>query len=441
MMKIKDILKVVKGLPLNLEKADLEVERFIIDSRKAEKGTFFVPLKGSKADGHDFIYDALKKGSFGYFTAFRKDFKNGILVKDTLTALTDIGKFKRSKLKMAVGITGTSGKTTTKEILRYLLTGTFRLYATEGNYNNEIGLPLTLSNIPPDTDIGIFELGASKKGDIRRLVNISHPEIRVLTSVGYGHIEGFGSFKGVIDGKGEIFEGGEVCVLPKDLEKYYITRLKNFITFGRSENADIRILNVRITPEGTVGIIGCKKDKVSITVPAFSKALFNNIGAALSVLYALDLNPLSYAEKLHDFNLPDGRGKVIKKGSIIVIDDSYNANPLSVNNAVDTLNDIPLFKTIILGDMLELGDISKEMHENIGRKILSSDIDLIFLYGKDTYYTYKILKEKKEVFYFENKEDLYRKLMEKIKNKKCAVLVKGSRGMKMEDIVKKVLQS
>ncbi|ACO04716.1 MAG TPA: UDP-N-acetylmuramoyl-tripeptide--D-alanyl-D-alanine ligase [Persephonella sp.] len=440
-MKIKEILEIVKGRPLKLRDADKEIKRFIIDSRKAQKDSFFVPLKGSKADGHDFIDDALKKGSSGYLTSIETDYKNGILVDDTLKALTEIGIFKRKKLKKAVGITGTSGKTTTKEILRFLLSDIFRVYATEGNYNNEIGLPLTLSNIPENTEVGVFELGASKRGDISKLVSISKPEVRVLTSVGHGHIEGFGSFEGVVQGKGEIFDGGEISVLPEDLKIYYMDRLKKYVTFGISDYADIKISEINITPEGTAGTVSYKNDKIRITVPVYSRALFNNIAAALSVLYALDINPVRSAEKLRDFSLPEGRGKVLRKGSLTVIDDSYNANPLSVKNAIETLSGIPSFRVLILGDMLELGDLSEQMHIKVGKEILSSDIDLILLYGRETYHTYTVIKDKKNSYHFDDKEKLYRKLMDSIKDKECVLLVKGSRGMRMEDIIEKVLQS
>ncbi len=440
-MKIRDILRIVKGLPLNLEDADINVEKFVIDSRKSQEGSFFVPLKGSKADGHDFIEDALKKGASGYFSSIKVSYKNGILVDDPLEALTEVGRFKRSFLDKAIGITGTSGKTTTKEILKFLLSDTFKVYATEGNYNNEIGLPLTLSNIPEGTQIGVFELGASKRGDISKLVDISKPEVRVLTSVGHGHIEGFGSFEGVVQGKGEIFDGGEVSVLPEDLKIYYMDRLKKYVTFGISDYADIKISDIDINPEGTAGTVSYRNDKIRITVPAYSRALFNNIAAALSVLYVLDINPVRSAEKLRDFSLPEGRGKVLRKGSITVIDDSYNANPLSVKNAIETLSGIPSFRVLILGDMLELGNLSEQMHIKVGKEILGSDIDLVLLYGRETYHTYNVIKDKKDSYHFDDKEKLYRKLMDSIKDKECVLLVKGSRGMRMEDIIEKVLQS
>ncbi len=213
-MDIKDIAKITSGRLINPEQTQ-KIEKFIIDSRKAQKGTFFVPLKGKNTDGHNFIKNALEKGSVGYFSEKEVSFSNGILVNNTLDALTKVGKYKRKSLQKAVGITGTAGKTTTKELLKLVLSQFFKTYGTEGNYNNQIGLPLTLSNIPENTEIGVFELGANKKGDISDLVNILEPDITVLTTVGDAHNEGFGTFKDIVEAKGEIFNTGEFAVLPE----------------------------------------------------------------------------------------------------------------------------------------------------------------------------------------------------------------------------------
>ena len=440
-MKIKEVVSITAGKPINLVNPEEKIVKFVIDSRKSGKGTFFVPLKGSNVDGHDYIQDAVNKGAVGYFSSKETSFRNGIYVNNTLEALTEVGKYKRKYLRKAIGVTGTSGKTTTKEIISFLLSQQFRVYATEGNYNNEIGHPLTLANIPENTENGIFELGASKKGDIKRLINISQPEIRVLTSVGYGHVEGFGSFEGVIEGKGEIFEDGEISILPDKLFNYYRKKLSKFILFGSSEEADIKISDVKVTTSGTEGRIKYKSDEIYLRIPVYNEAVFYNIAAASAVLYAVDINPIENLKILENFLLPEGRGKVLKKGNITIIDDSYNANPLSVTNAVRTLNKIPGYRVLILGDMLELGKYSKKLHRDIGEKILETDIDLVLLYGKEMRYTFEVIKDRKVSYYFEDKHSLFLKLMEKIMDKETVLLVKGSRGMRMEEIIQKVLQS
>ncbi len=438
-MKLKDVVEITKGIPINPIDLNTEIKGFSIDSRQVKNGEIFVPLKGNKFDGHQFIEDAINKGALGYFTEKEIKLKNGIWVNGTLEALTEIGKNKRKELEVAIGITGTAGKTTTKELLKFVLSKKFKTYATKGNYNNQIGLPLTLANIPKDTEVGIFELGANKIGDIKELVQISKPDIRVLTSVGYGHTEGFGNFEGVIKGKGEIFLDSNNNVVPVHLKNFY--NLEKYITFGLSDEADIKIKDVKITKNGTKGIIQYKNDKIVLELPVYNKAIFNNIGAVAGVLFYLDLNPIKNIKVLEGFNLPEGRGKVIKHKNLSIIDDAYNANPLSVENAIHSLNSIPTYKVFVLGDMLELGEFSESLHREIGRLIKKTDIDLVLLYGKYTNYTYEELKNVKKAFYSNNQKILIELLSKKLKPLKqpVTILFKGSRGMKVEKMMNELI--
>ena len=279
-------------------------------------------------------------------------------------------------------------------------------------------------------------MGAGKIGDISYLVSISKPEIRVLTSIGYGHTEKFGSFENVIRGKGEIFEGGEVAILPSDIKGFF--HHKNIITFGSDERSDIKILSVRVNNKGTEGIIQIGKKLHRIEIPVFNVAVFYNLGAVFSVLLYLGIDPEKVIEKLHLFSLPEGRGKVIKYKNLTIIDDTYNANPLSVENAVKTLSMIKGKKIIVLGDMLELGDYSCRKHKELGKIIENSPIDTAIFYGDQMKYAYEILKDKKEVYHFEEKKDIADFISRKKEN--ITVWVKGSRGMKMEQIIHHIVQ-
>lgn len=415
---------------------DIRINKFTIDSRQIKKGDFFVPLKGSRYDGHQFITDALKKGAVGFFTQTAYPHPNSIYVKNTLDALITVGKYKRKKLSFAVGITGTSGKTTTKELLDFVLSDYFKTYSTPGNLNNEIGHPLTLANIPDGTQAGIFEMGAGKIGDISYLVSISEPEIRVLTSVGHGHTEKFGSLENVIRGKGEIFEGGDVAVLPSTVRTFY--QHKNVITFGSDENADIKISGVKINNRGTEGIIHTGKKSHRIQVPVFNMAVFNNLGAVFGVLQYLGIDPEKVIEKIGLFSLPEGRGKVIRHKNLTIIDDTYNANPLSVENAVRTLSMIRGRKIIVLGDMLELGKYSYQKHKEVGKIIGNSSIDTAIFHGDHMRYAYEELKGRKEAYYFEEKKDIANFILRT--NENITVWIKGSRGMKMEQIIHQIVQ-
>ncbi|MDQ7056245.1 MAG: UDP-N-acetylmuramoyl-tripeptide--D-alanyl-D-alanine ligase [Persephonella sp.] len=376
--------------------------------------------------------DALKNGASGFFTERPTTYKNGILVKNTLTALTEVGRFKRKQLDIAVGITGTAGKTTTKELLRFILSEFFPVYATEGNLNNEIGLPLTLANITEGAKIGIFEMGAGKVGDISHLIRISEPEIRVLTAVGHGHTEKFGSLENVIRGKGEIFEGGEMGILPFRLLKHY--RLKNFLTFGTEEDADIKITGVEITEKGTEGVISIKSRSYKIFLPVYSRAVFHNLGAVFGVLEYLKISPEKAVRKLSDFSLPEGRGRIIQTENFTIIDDSYNANPLSVENAISTISAIPKYRIIVLGDMLELGRYSQHIHRKVGELIGNSNIDTAVFYGKEMQHAYTEASKRVRSFYFKSKDEIVDFLYRE-RDKKPVILIKGSRGMKMEEII------
>lgn len=428
-MKISDILKIVNGKPLNLLE-DIEIKQFIIDSRKVKEGDFFIPLKGS-TDGHNYIEDALKNKAAGYLTEKPKEYKNGILVDDTYKALLEIAKHKRKKINTVVGITGTSGKTSTKELINHVLSHLTKSYATVGNYNNEIGVPLTLANVPEDIDIAIIEIGAGKVGDIDYLNSIVKQDIGVLVSVGYGHTAKFGSFENVIKGKGEIFNNTKYNVLPEDLKIYY-KDIKNAITYG--EKGDIEIFNIKITKEGTEGTIKYKNDSINLTLPFYNVGVFKNIGAVASVLFHLGFNPIKNLDFLKDFELPEGRGKILKIKDLTIIDETYNANPLSVKNSIETLNQLEGINIIILGDMLELGEYSKNLHREIGKFLLDKKIDYVFLYGDNVKYIHQETKDFIKSKIFEKKEDIAKEI-EKLSSLKPNILIKGSRSMKMEEVI------
>ena len=429
-MNIKQILEITKGKPLNVSNLSTEVSSFTIDSRKKQKNSFFVPLKGSKFDGHLFIEDSLKNGSVGFFTEKPVVFKNGILVENNLKALTQVGIYKRNKLSKAIAITGTSGKTTVKELLSFLLKNFFPTYSTSGNYNNEIGVPLTLANIPENTRIGVFELGAGKIGDITYLSQMVRQDISVLTSVGHGHTEKFGSYENVLKGKGEIFDFSQFAVLPEQLKNFYRKKLKKYITFG--ENGDISYKNVYVSEYGTSGEIFYKNEKIKITVPVYNRAVFKNIAAVAGVLYFLDINPLKHLKLFEEFSPPKGRGNIIKNGNLTIIDDTYNANPLSVENAIKTISSIKGKKIIVLGDMLELGEYSEKLHREVGKLLRESPIDYLFFYGEKMKFAFEEAGRGK---WFSKKEEIAKEIKNISSKEKVFVLVKGSRGMKMEDVI------
>jgi len=438
MMKVKQLIEVLK-IKGNFSNRFLSrnIKGFGIDSRLVQKGDFFVPLKGNKNDGHRFIPDALKKGASGFFSQIPTGFEGEIPVDDTLKALTEVGRHRRKGLSIAIGITGTSGKTTTKELIATGLKGFYRVYPTPGNYNNEIGVPLTLANIPDEAQLGVFEFGAGKIGDIRHLVKIATPEIRILTSVGHGHTEKFGSFENVVKGKGEIFEGGEMAILPYRLKKYYSPKKR--LTFGCGEEADIKIKSAYIDSSGTVGSFEVNGKKYSVKLPVYNLSTVYNTGIVLAVAIYLGISPEKVLKNLSEFQLPEGRGKVLKFGSITVIDDTYNANPLSVKNAVKTLSVVPAFRILILGDMLELGEYSDILHREIGRVVASSGIDVAVFYGDKMKLAYEEAVNSIRSFYPTDKGEIAG-IIKSFSSYNPVLLIKGSRGMGMEEVIRKILE-
>ncbi len=404
-----------------------KVKRFIIDSRQATEGDFFVPLKGNNVDGHQFIDEVFKKGASGSFSSKNIEKGNVLVVDDTLKALTDIAKYKKDFINIKIGITGTAGKTTTKEILSYLLSYFYPVYYTKGNYNNQIGLPLTLANIDKNYRYGIFELGASKKDDISYLTNILNQDIAVITNVGYGHTEGLGGFERVLEEKKNILKTADFKVVPQWLN----VNGKNIKTFGY-EDADITINYVWLSQSGTKGIVEYKRKKYEVFIPVFNKNILENIAISILIMDYLGLDFEKSLDALKEFSPLSGRGKIIKHENLTIIDDTYNANPTSTKTAVETLSDLKSKKILVLGDMKELGEFSKEKHEEIGKYILSSNIDRIYLHGDEVKHIYEIIKDQKESYLLSKEEIAYYLKKEK---EPSFVWIKGSRSMKMEDII------
>ncbi len=430
-MKVSQIAKITKAKVFNLQ--DEETRQFSIDTRILQERDFFVPLEGSNVDGHEFISDALKKGASGSFSKKNISGKNILIVEDPLKALTDVAVFNREKVKLRIGITGTAGKTTTKELIAFALSSEREAYYTKGNLNNHIGLPLTLANIRKTYDWGVFELGASQREDIKHLSSILNQEIGIITNVGKGHIGGYTSFNELLEEKLSILESARVGIVREDLKRYIEN--KKVLSFGYSPSNDVQILESKIISNGTYGKIKVDNKTFDLFFPFFNKKIIESVSIVFLLFKLLGLNLKDLPLLLRDFTPVNGRGNLIKIGNLTVVDDTYNANPESVKNAIETLNQISGKKIFILGDMLELGNEEEKEHEKVGRLLLSSNIDTVYLYGNAVKNTYKVLKGKKEVHLLDKSE-----ISEKLKKVKepTTVWIKGSRGMRMEDVIKEL---
>lgn len=426
-MKLSQIAKITNAKARI--KKDCFINKFVIDSKEVSIGDFFVPLKGSKVDGHQFIEDAFKKGACGSFSSKNINLENVLFVNDTLNALTEIARYKKNFIKTKIAITGTAGKTTTKELLAFSLSKFYEIYFTKGNFNNQIGLPLTLANVDKNYKYGIFELGASRKGDIKYLSKILEQDISIITNVGFGHIAGYKNFEELLTEKLSIIEPSKIAIVNENLKEYIN---KEVLTFGYSQYVDAKVLESKLEGNGTYGKIKIDNKIFEIFFPFFNLKIIENSCVVFLIFKILEIDFYKLPEIFREFKPLKGRGNIEKIGNLSIIDDTYNANPNSVKNAIDTLNKVKGKKILILGDMLELGEYSKEKHEEIGEFILKSNIDEIYLYGEEVKYTYEILKNKKDVKLIDKA-----KISEELKKLKdnYFVLIKGSRSMKMEEII------
>ncbi|RUM28847.1 MAG: UDP-N-acetylmuramoyl-tripeptide--D-alanyl-D-alanine ligase [Aquifex sp.] len=415
---------------------NVPVKSFSIDSRTIKEGEVFIPLKGKKVDAHDFIQEAFRKGAVGVISEKEVDVPPGrflIKVKSTFDSLRKIAKFKRENFRgKVIGVAGSAGKTTTKELISHLLSIKGKVYKSPGNLNSQVGLPLVVANAPLDVDFWVLEHGASKRGEIKSLIEITRPHVRLITTLGEEHLEGFGSLDGVIWGNAEMFCGindNFYAVIPsKFLDTFSF--LPKIVTFGRGGDVEAKI--VRVDEKGISFKVG--GESFFIRIP--SLGLVENTLASFGVLKILGFPLKEFKEALKAFNSVDGRMKILDLRNFIIVDDTYNANPVSIRNAIKSIGAFKRGKVFILGDMLELGKYSRELHEEVG-KLLNTidDVSFVIFYGEEMRYAYNSFNKSKK-FYAKTKEEVLQFIRENLKDiYGCVVLIKGSRGMKLEEVV------
>jgi UDP-N-acetylmuramoyl-tripeptide--D-alanyl-D-alanine ligase len=364
---------------------------YSIDSRTIQPGELFFAVKGERMDGHDFVSQALEKGAMA--AVIRKDQASRyadqarlMAVNDTLVALQTLASaVRRLWAKPLVGITGSAGKTTTKEAIAHVLSSRFRVLKSEGNFNNHFGLPLMLLKIEQEHDIAVIEMGMSHAGEIAALAKIAQPEIGVVTNVAPVHLEYFDSVAGIARAKYELIEAlpaGGTAVLNADDE--YVSQFGrdfrgNVILYGMRASADVRAENIQ--PLGSEGsafelvVDGCREKAILRLV-----GIHNIYNALPAVAVALErgLSPSDAVAALASLTPADKRGQVVKLGNITVINDCYNCNPKALEAMVDALAAMPANRRIVVaGEMLELGPAGDDLHRQAGEHIAKSKIDLL----------------------------------------------------------------
>lgn len=416
----------------------LECTSVSTDTRRITPDCLFVALSGVNFNGNQFAAAALAAGA-RYALVDDADVAAQVpdrclLVADALTALQDLARHHRQALRIpVVGLTGSNGKTTTKELIAAVLSKKYRTYATQGNLNNHIGVPLSVLSITEPYEIAVIEMGANHQREIALLSSICQPSHGLITNVGKAHLEGFGGIEGVRIGKGELYDflaatGGTVFVNATDpvLMAMHAERSGFGETVHYRENNQPELVR-----ESPVAVYRAD-DGHLITTHLPGRYNFENMAAALAVGQHFGVPPADAHHAVADYKPTNNRSQVLRKGTNTVLLDAYNANPSSMAAAIRQFAVMPAKRrVVILGDMYELGEESRAEHEALGRLIAESGFDLVILAGQDMQYA---LAHLPQAYYFPDKFSLHNWLMDHPMTD-THVLIKGSRGMSLESVV------
>lgn len=414
------------------------------DSRKPVPDGLFIALEGERFDGHDFVDSAVKDGAAAVLVRKEVDCSIPVIyVEDTKQALLDLASYYRGLFTFpVVGLTGSVGKTTTKEMTALVMESKYKTVKTQGNLNNDIGMPMTLFNIDQTTEAAVIEMGMNHKGEISRLTAVSRPDAGIITNVGVSHIENLGSRENILSAKLEILEGmkkGSPLIINGDNDMLSQVRNENFniIFFGiENENCHIRAVDIDAGADGTSCNVLYSGNKYKMYVPAAGLHNVYDALAAFGAGVSLGIEPQTAADAIADYVPAGMRQKTVRKNGITFIEDCYNASPDSVKAGINTLTSVGAQRTVaVLGDMLELGDYSETAHTQCGEYASEKAVDILFAYGNESAYTANAAVGVKEVYHFTDENELADKISETVR---CgdAVLFKASRGMKLENVIR-----
>ena len=412
----------------------LNSNKVCTDSRKIKDNDLFFSLKGPNFNGNKFAEIALENGA-NYAIVDEKEYvvnNNYILVDNCLEILQKLANHHRNKSKAKIlAITGSNGKTTSKELISSVLRLQFKTIATTGNLNNHIGVPLTLLSIKPETEIAILEMGANHLKEIELLCSIADPDYGYITNFGKAHLEGFINLKGVIKGKSELYaylmkESRLIFINSNDNKQLEITKdYSNKFTFGNA-NSNVNYSVNTINPQITISL-----EDVTIKSNLFGKYNIENLAAAICIGKYFNMSNTLIKEGVETYTPKNNRSQIIEKGSNKVFLDAYNANPTSMQLALVNFNDISeKNKIVFIGDMYELGENSHGMHQDIVSTIEEMNFDQTYLLGD----LFNKTKFSSKIKAFATLEDLYNNVnLEEVSN--STILIKGSRGMQLEKIL------
>ncbi|MDO5812349.1 MAG: UDP-N-acetylmuramoyl-tripeptide--D-alanyl-D-alanine ligase [Bacillota bacterium] len=443
-MKVYEIVEATQGILVSGNKYD-EINFFSQDSRQMTNGGMYIPLKGERFDGHDFIESAFQTGAQAIISEKDVSYEDKIVikVKDTYQALKDMASYLRSHRPVkVVGVTGSVGKTSTRDMVYSVVKQKYKTLKTEGNYNNEIGLPLTILRYQGE-EVLVLEMGMNHLQEMSRLSMIARPDIACITNVGTAHIGELGSRENILKAKLEITDGmkdGSTLIINQDNDMLQTVDLPhlNVVRVGKSKEASIQASHIVLEETKSSFEVEYQGKKEIIEVPVQGEHNISN--ALIAIAVGIELNiPLEDIKKgIQEFKLTKNRMDILEKNHKTVIDGTYNASVDSMKSSIDVLANYKKRKVAILADMLELGNYSQQLHEEVGSYVASKGIDVLVCVGKEAKYIYQKAKESmNDVYYFETNQEVIDHLDTLLKEDDV-ILVKGSHSMNLKEVVEKI---
>ncbi len=439
---LKKIAEVCGGRVIGDE--NKEVTGFFTDSRQAKEGLMFVPIKGENVDGHKFISIVASVNACS-FTEVEIDGVNAVLVENNRNALQKLALYYRKSFDIPfIGITGSVGKTTSKDMLALTLESVLSVHKTAGNANSQVGLPLTLFNTEAHNDVAVIEMGISLPGEMERLAKTAQPDLAIITNIGISHIEFLGSREGILEQKLHIADYlGQEKPLFVNGDDDLLSTLKettnyNVITFGTAENCDFRAVDINEYENGSEFTCLCKAGSFTASVPAPGIHNVRNALMCIAVAQYLKIDINKTIDALKEYQPAKMRQEIKKINGFTVIDDSYNASPDSAYASLDVIKSSTAKRKIaVLADMLELGDYSEKAHFSVGEYAKKCKVDMLLCVGEEAKHIARGFGEGNSTHIFENSPQAAKFLLHKIQDGDL-ILIKGSRGMKTDIIVAEI---
>ena len=457
-INVKDILNITEG-KLIVGNENLECIKFSKDTRKIERGDIYIGIKGETFDGSKFWRQALEKGAqavivenIDFTDEEKKEFKERTIIKveNTLKALYKIAEYKRSLYDIPViAITGSVGKTSTKDIVANVVGQKYKTLKTIGNNNNNIGLPFTILRMQ-DEEAMVLEMGMNHLGEIRLLTSIAKPTICIITNIGTSHIGNLGSRENILKAKLEILEGCEkpTIIINNDndlLHNWYQEneRRTEIKTYGIKEKSYLNAENIILEESSSQFTCKLKNENLKITVPVGGEHFILNSLCAVTVGRVLGIDNEKIIKGIESFELTKKRMDITNlENGTKIINDAYNASYESMSASLKSLSEFKDNRKIaVLGDMFELGDFSKELHEKVGEEVSKNNIDILICSGENAKYIYEKAKENmniQNVYYAHDKEHII-SILEKINAPGDVILLKASNGMKFYDLAERMI--